>query len=71
MWKCAVGELTAYLVITQLGPMFEPALISKATAHCKQQANEAENSPFVSNKMQQMLSLKHAALLSSIFSYFE
>lgn len=51
----------AYLVITQLGPMFEPALISKATAHCKRQTNSAENSPFsltTAQKLLQMLLLK-------------
>lgn len=55
------SEIMAYLVITQLGPMFEPALISKATAHCKRQTNSAENSPFsltTAQKLLQMLLLK-------------
>lgn len=38
----------AYLVITQLGPTFEPALISKATAHCKQQDNYTQKTTIFS-----------------------
>lgn len=59
--RCVVGEITAYLVITQLGPMFEPALISKATAHWKQQVNHTESSPFslkTAQKLSQMLPWK-------------
>lgn len=55
--RCVVGEITAYLVITQLGPMFEPALISKATAHWKQQVNHTESSPFSLKTAQKLLQM--------------